>query len=94
VRGVLAVLSGIAWSFAGCGAHGSSAQRDSAATASSTVPPAAPCDPAAADSRWREMTWAEYYMDVEERAWRRGGRVIWIEPPRVKRERRELAACR
>lgn len=31
------------------------------------------------------MTWAEYYADVHERAWRNGATVVWITPPRVKK---------
>lgn len=29
----------------------------------------------------REMTWAEYYTEVMERVRRRGGMVIWVNPP-------------
>jgi len=35
------------------------------------------------ESRWREMTWAEYYSDVMERARKRGVMVVWINPPPV-----------
>lgn len=31
--------------------------------------------------RRREMTWDEYYSDVMQRLRRRGGMVIWINPP-------------
>jgi hypothetical protein len=34
------------------------------------------------NSRWREMTWNEYYADVVERARKRGIMLIWIQPPR------------
>ena len=104
MRSVLALLSGVAWSLAGCAAHGAgSAQPGTTVAAAAPLLLAAPatarCEPtapaAAAMSRWREMTWAEYYMDVEERAWRRGGRVIWVDPPRVDKARRgALASCR
>jgi hypothetical protein len=30
----------------------------------------------------REMTWDEYYFDVEQRARRKGGFVMWLNPPR------------
>jgi xanthine dehydrogenase iron-sulfur cluster and FAD-binding subunit A len=30
----------------------------------------------------REMTWEEYYVDVERRARRKGGFVMWLNPPR------------
>jgi hypothetical protein len=63
-------------------------------TESTTVASASPCSQAdGPDSRWRQMTWAEYYLDVESQAWRRGGRVIWIEPPRVSRAAREQRTC-
>ena len=42
-------------------------------------------------SRWREMTWAEYYSEVKERAWRRNAEVIWIWPPRVERVPKTVA---
>ena len=35
-----------------------------------------------ADRRPREMTWDEYYVDVEQRAQRAGGFVRWFNPPR------------
>ncbi len=34
------------------------------------------------NSRWREMTWNEYYNDVVERARKRGIALIWIVPPK------------
>jgi hypothetical protein len=37
--------------------------------------------PQPANARRREMTWAEYYADVMERSRRRGGMVIWVNPP-------------
>lgn len=39
-------------------------------------------------SPWREMTWAEYYADVSERAARRNVEVIWVTPPDVREARR------
>jgi hypothetical protein len=33
---------------------------------------------------WREMTWSEYYTSVMQNAERRGGIVIWINPPQVR----------
>ena len=78
----------LAWAccslMAGCGAHGPQTAQSTTPVANAGAPAASACDPAAqALSRWREMTWPEYYMDVESRAWRRGAVVIWIEPPRV-----------
>jgi hypothetical protein len=35
------------------------------------------------DSRAREVTWAQYYTEVEQRVRQRGGMVIWINPPRT-----------
>ena len=35
-------------------------------------------------SPWREMTLAEYYATVSERAARRGEQVIWVTPPDVR----------
>jgi hypothetical protein len=51
-------------------------------------------------SPWREMTWAEYYADVSERASRRDVEVIWITPPDVRQARKAessatpVAACK
>jgi hypothetical protein len=33
--------------------------------------------------RWREMTLAEYYAEVEYQAWRHGATVIWVDSPPV-----------
>jgi hypothetical protein len=43
--------------------------------------PAANVAPALHDAP-REMTWEEYYVDVEQRARRKGGFVMWMNPPR------------
>ena len=43
------------------------------------------CDPNQHASRYREMTWNEYYGRVKENAWRRGASVIWLHPPRVRK---------
>jgi hypothetical protein len=56
--------------------------------------------PCAADTdtdKYREMTWNEYYAQINERAWSRGIMVIWINPPQVhmaKVERATPNACR
>jgi hypothetical protein len=42
-------------------------------------------------SRYREMTWAEYYAEVTERVWKRGGIVVWVSPPSVRRVKRPVA---
>ena len=90
--GVALALASACSLLAGCGAQRAQAAASTtpvasaggAASAGPSTPAAADCTPAAqALSRWREMTWPEYYMDVESRAWRRGAVVIWIEPPRV-----------
>ena len=39
-------------------------------------------------SRYREMTWAEYYADVTDRVWKRGGTVVWVSPPNVRKAKR------
>jgi hypothetical protein len=41
-------------------------------------------------SRYREMTWAEYYSDVMEKAWKRGATVVWISPPNVRKAKRPM----
>jgi hypothetical protein len=41
-------------------------------------------------TRYREMTWAEYYTEVTERVWRRGGMVVWISPPNVRKGKRTV----
>jgi hypothetical protein len=54
--------------------------------AASTPAPqhAARCS-AAADARTRrEMTWAEYYTDVAQRARRNRATIIWVNPPGVR----------
>ena len=38
-----------------------------------------------ATSRWREMTWPEYYDSVMRNAWKRGATVVWINPPEVRK---------
>ena len=44
------------------------------------------------NSRWRAMTWAEYYNDVTERARKRGIALIWIVPPRPEARPEQKAA--
>jgi len=39
-------------------------------------------------SRYREMTWPEYYSEVTDRVWKRGGTVVWVSPPRVRKAKR------
>jgi hypothetical protein len=39
----------------------------------------------AVQSRYREMTWPEYYSEVTDRVWKRGGTVVWVSPPRVRK---------
>ena len=43
-------------------------------------------------SRYREMTWAEYYTEVTERVWKRGGTVVWISPPSVRKAKRPVTS--
>ena len=45
---------------------------------------AQPSTPERVHSRYREMSWAEYYAEVTERVWKRGGMVVWINPPHVR----------
>jgi hypothetical protein len=74
-----------------------------AACASRGTPPqhattSADSRPCADDTdKYREMTLNEYYAEVNERAWRRGIMVIWINPPQVHMANLERAtpnACR
>ena len=44
------------------------------------------------ESRWREMTWAEYYNAVMENARRRGAMVVWINPPPVREVQAPISA--
>ena len=82
--GVALALASACSLIAGCAAHRPQPAPSTTPVASASAPADPACAPAAqALSRWREMTWPEYYMDVESRAWRRGAVVIWIEPPRV-----------
>jgi hypothetical protein len=68
----------------GCAAHTSKP-----AEHAKTSPPAAGTEVADAKapesnraaSRVREVTWAEYYTEVEQRVRQHGGMVIWINPP-------------
>ena len=77
---VCALLAGLIACTSACAARdarprdGASAQRA-----------AAPAGDAQVSSRYREMTWAEYYTEVTERVWKRGGTVLWISPPNVRR---------
>ncbi len=57
---------------AGSQSNGHAAPTASSASAASETGP---------DAR-REMTWEEYYVDVERRARRKGGFVMWLNPPR------------
>jgi hypothetical protein len=41
-------------------------------------------------TRYREMTWAEYYTEITERVWKRGGTVVWISPPNVRKGKRTV----
>jgi hypothetical protein len=79
VRAVVAVLL-----LAGCASQPAPTVQtaDSAASA-----PLAACPKLSKRSRFREMTWAEYYADVRERAWRNAATVIWITPPKVRKPR-------
>lgn len=77
---------------AGCASQPAPVARtpDAARAAPDTAASAAPlaaCPKRRKPSRFREMTWAEYYADVKERAWRNAATVIWITPPRVKKPR-------
>jgi hypothetical protein len=49
---------------------------------------AAKTEPPTVQSRYREMTWPEYYREVTERVWKRGGTVVWISPPHVRKAKR------
>ena len=64
------------------------------ATSGATPPPQrakfatvvdAQCAAGTTPSRYREMTWNEYYARVRERAWRKGALVVWLNPPRVRK---------
>jgi hypothetical protein len=63
------VLSLALASATGCQAHTGQGTKRTATTAS---------------PRWREMTWAEYYNQVLERAHQRGAMVLWVNPPDLK----------
>jgi hypothetical protein len=79
---------------AACAGGGARPAQSSQPAAVSAALDSGPCPQAeSVQSRWREMTWAEYYLDVESSAWRRGARVIWVEPPRVTRVARDQRVC-
>jgi len=80
---------------AACASHDARpAQNGQPAAANAALASTAPCPLASSpQSRWREMTWWEYYREVEDRAWRRGGVVIWVEPPRVATVSRDQLTC-
>lgn len=93
----VALLVGCAGLLAGCGAHGTGTRAGGTAVSAAAVSAAVNCAPTdAVLSRWREMTWAEYYADVQDKAWRRGAVVIWVETPRVRKAARaeRPAGCR
>ncbi len=83
---------------AACAGRAAPASETSASKASAQARSACQQDPQPS-SPWREMTWAEYYADVRERAARRGVEVIWVTPPDVRRARKAepagaaVAAC-
>jgi hypothetical protein len=80
---------------AGCAAHNKApAQTPVSSTADSST--SAECVRPRKPSRFREMTWQEYYADVRERAWRNSATIIWITPPKVKKQpvvRSTASAC-
>ena len=63
----------------GCASR-ADAPAGSAASAGGEANASAQAESAA--QRRREMTWDEYYRDVEQRAHRAGGFVMWFNPPR------------
>ena len=71
---------------AGCASRSAPAPR-TADTAAAASAPLAACPKRGKASRFREMTWAEYYNDVRERAWRNAATIIWITPPNVRKPR-------
>jgi hypothetical protein len=77
------------WSLAllsACGDRPSAEPEASAASAGSERgASAANVAPATLRDARREMTWEEYYVDVEQRARRKGGFVMWMNPPRPTR---------
>lgn len=77
-----AVLLGL---LAGCATQPPVAAETAAATAD-TATTGAECRPSR-KSRFREMTWSEYYADVRERAWRNSAQIIWITPPKLRKPR-------
>ena len=91
-RGVVAVASATlaVALLAGCASHPAPAARTAASEATVAAPGSAPlaaCPTPRRHSRFREMTWAEYYNDVKERAWRNAAIIIWITPPKVRKPR-------
>jgi hypothetical protein len=82
MRRATALAALVLWLLSGCAARparppATASSEDTAATTEDAK--------RGRSSRWRKMTWAEYYSDVKERAWRRNADVIWIWPPRVER---------
>jgi hypothetical protein len=78
---VCAMLVGSIGSASACGAR--DARPEHAGSAIETSPSKTP-------TRYREMTWAEYYTEVTERVWKRGGTVVWISPPNVRKGKRTV----
>jgi len=95
MRTGVARLTALCTLLAACASHGARpAQSSQPAAANAALASASPCLRAsAAQSRWREMTWTEYYLDVESRAWSRGGIVIWVQPPHVSSVARNQLTC-
>jgi len=76
-----------AWLLAvGCATH-AGAPTATVRNPSTTEQASAACAPQSRRARFREMTWAEYYADVRERAFRNNATVIWITPPSVTKPR-------
>jgi hypothetical protein len=91
VRSTLAllVLAACACAMSACAARSPQPEHPSAGGSGAS---GAACAPKVAGSRFREMTWSEYYARVKENAWRHSAMVIWVHPPRVHAAARSATA--
>jgi hypothetical protein len=71
-----AVVGSAIWMAGACAGHAPRPEHATAASASGSA--------GGDKSGRREVTWAEYYTEIAERARRRGIMVIWVSPPALR----------
>jgi hypothetical protein len=72
-----------------CSASSGRSESPASAASAGSERAARPARESTRHARREEMTWEEYYVDVEQRARRAGGVVMWFNPPRPTRRANE-----